>query len=73
MDEQLLSIIERIEALESTKADIGADIKSVYSESVSQGFDKKAIKQIIKLRKLDPVERVQLDEITELYKQKIGM
>lgn len=73
MDEQLLSIIERIEALESTKVDIGADIKSVYNESVSQGFDKKAIKQIIKLRKLDPVERIQLDEITELYKQKIGM
>lgn len=73
MDEQLKTIVERIEALNSTKSDIQADIKEVYLEAKSAGYDTKAIREIIKLRKLDPVELEQKDEITKLYRQQIGL
>jgi uncharacterized protein (UPF0335 family) len=73
MNEQLKSIVERIEALNATKADILADVKEVYEEARSAGFDKKAIREIVKLRKLDPDELDQLDEITKLHRQQIGL
>lgn len=49
--------IERIERLEQEKKDIASDIKEVYLEAKSNGFNKKAIKQVIKYRKMDPDER----------------
>jgi uncharacterized protein (UPF0335 family) len=49
--------IERIECLEQEKKDIASDIKEVYLEAKSNGFNKKAIKQVIKYRKMDPDER----------------
>lgn len=49
--------IERIERLEQEKKDISQDIKDVYLEAKSNGFNKKAIKQVIKYRKMDPDER----------------
>ena len=51
---QLISIIERIEKLNEETAAIAADIKEVYSEAKSAGFDPKYIRQMIRLRKLDP-------------------
>ena len=49
--------IERIERLEQEKKDIQQDIKEVYLEAKANGFNKKAIKQVIKYRKMDPDER----------------
>lgn len=49
--------IERIERLEQEKKDIQQDIKEVYLEAKGNGFNKKAIKQVIKYRKMDPDER----------------
>lgn len=73
MDERLKTIVERIEALNTTKSDIQADIKEVYLEAKATGYDTKAIREIVKLRKLDPVELEQKDEITKLYRQQIGL
>lgn len=71
--EQLRSTIERIERLESEKADIAADIKEVYGEAKSQGFDTKILRTVIRLRKLAANERMEIDEITALYRAAVGV
>lgn len=69
----LLSFIERIEKLNKDAVDISADIKEVYKEAVDSGYDRKAIAELIKLRKQDPDEIAARNEIIDLYAQKIGM
>lgn len=54
---EIKSYIERIERLEQEKKDIQRDIKEVYAEAAAQGIDKKALKQVIKYRKMDPDQR----------------
>ena len=49
--------IERIERLEEEKKTIAEDIRAIYLEAKQHGFNKKAIKQVIKYRKMDPEER----------------
>ena len=71
--EQLVSIIERIEKLEEEKAAIAADIKDVMAEAKGNGFDIKAIRQIIRLRKQDAAEREEEETVLEVYKRAIGM
>lgn len=71
--EQLLSIVERIETLNSEADAIAADIKEVYGEAKSAGFDPKYIKKIIALRKLDPDELDEADELIKMYRQAVGL
>ncbi len=71
--DQLKSIIERIERLEEEKKAISDDIRDVYAESKGNGFDVKAIRTIIRLRKQDPNERQEEESILEIYLQALGM
>ena len=71
--DQLRSIIERIERLEEEKKAISEDIKDVYAESKGNGFDVKALRTIIRLRKQDPNERQEEESILETYMQALGM
>lgn len=71
--DQLQSIIERIERLEEEKAGIAGDIKDVYAEAKGTGFDGKALREIIRLRKQDHAERQEAEAILELYMQALGM
>lgn len=71
--EQLLSIIERIERLMWESDSIAADIKEIYSEAKSAGFDPKYIKKVIGLRKLDPDERDEADELLQMYRKAVGL
>jgi uncharacterized protein (UPF0335 family) len=71
--DQLRSIIERIEKLEEDKASIGADIRDVFAEAKGNGFDTKAIRSIIKLRKLDASERDEQETILDTYLRALGM
>ena len=71
--ERLKSFIQRIETRETTKAEITADISDVYSEAGGTGFDKKVIRQIIRLRKLEQQKRIEEEELLDLYKSAIGM
>jgi len=71
--EQLKSFIERVEHLEEDKKTISDDIKEVYGEAKATGFDTKAIKKIIQIRKLDADERAEQEAILDLYLQAIGM
>lgn len=70
---QLKSIVERIERLEEEKKTIGDDIKGVYLESKGAGFDVKALKIIIRLRKESPDDRANREAILDTYKQALGM
>jgi uncharacterized protein (UPF0335 family) len=71
--EQLKSFVERIEKLEEDKKAIADDIKDVYAEAKGTGFDTKALKKIIALRKQDVEERQELEAILDLYMQALGM
>lgn len=70
---QLRAFIERIERLDEEKKTITDDIKDVYAEAKGTGFDTKAIRTIIKLRKKDQAEREEEESILELYKAALGM
>lgn len=71
--DRLRSFVERIERLEEEKAALGADIREVYSEAKSVGFDSKIIRQVIRLRKLDGSDRREQEELLDLYKTALGM
>jgi uncharacterized protein (UPF0335 family) len=71
--ERLRSFILRIEKLEENKAAVLEDIRDVYSEAKSTGFDIKIIRQIVRLRKLEVEKRREADELLDLYKSAIGM
>ncbi len=70
---RLKSFVERVERLEADKANIAADIREVYAEAKSQGFDTKALRQVIRLRKMDPADRREQEELLDLYKGVLGM
>jgi uncharacterized protein (UPF0335 family) len=71
--DQLKSIIERIERLEEEKKAISDDIRDVYAESKGNGFDVKALRAIVRMRKQDPNERAEAETILETYMQALGM
>ncbi len=71
--EQLRSLIERIETLEEERSGITADIREIYSEAKSGGFNPKVIRQIVRLRKMDAHDRLEQEELLQLYQQAIGM
>jgi uncharacterized protein (UPF0335 family) len=70
---QLRAFIERIERLEEEKKTISEDIKEVYAEAKGTGFDTKAVRVIIRLRKKDQAERQEEEAILDLYKAALGM
>ena len=71
--DQLKSIIGRVEKLEEEKAAIADDIKDVFAEAKGNGYDVKAIRQIIKLRKMDAQEREEEETILDTYMRALGM
>jgi uncharacterized protein (UPF0335 family) len=71
--DQLKAIIERIERLEEEKKTISDDIRDVYAEAKGNGFDVKALRTIVRLRKQDANERAEQETILETYMQALGM
>lgn len=71
--DQLKSIIERIERLEEEKKATSDDIKDVYAEAKGNGFDTKALRTIVRLRKMDTDERREQEEVLETYMHALGM
>ena len=72
-DQQLRLFIERIERLEEEKKGIADDIRDVYLESKSQGYDPKIMRQIVRLRKMQPHDRMEMEAILETYKAALGI
>ena len=69
---QLKSFIERIERLEEEKAGIATDIREVYAEAKSSGFEPKVMRQVIKLRKMDRDDRQEQEALLDLYLSAVG-
>lgn len=71
--ERLRSIIERIERLEEERKALASDIKDIYSEAKSAGFDIKVIRQLIRIRKQEPAEVEEQETLLDVYRRAIGM
>lgn len=71
--DQLRLYLERIEMLEETKRGISEDIKEVYSEAKSSGFDVKVMRQIVKLRRMETHVRQEWEAVLETYKDALGL
>ena len=70
---QLKAIIERIERLEEEKKTIADDIRDVYAEAKAVGYDVKIMRQIVRLRKMTPDDRAEMDMLLDTYKAALGL
>jgi uncharacterized protein (UPF0335 family) len=70
---ELKQFVERIERLEEEKKALADDIRDVYAELKGRGFDTKAVRQIVKIRKQDHAERKEMEAILDLYMQALNM
>jgi uncharacterized protein (UPF0335 family) len=71
--DQLRLFIERIERLEEEKKGISDDIKDVYAEAKSNGYDTKTMRAIVRLRKMETHARQEADALLETYRQALGL
>lgn len=71
--DQLRSYVERIERLEEEKAGIAADIRDIYAEAKANGFDAKALRQVVSLRKIEDQKRREHELILATYLRALGM
>ena len=71
--DRLRSIIERVERLEEERKALAGDIKDIFSEAKSAGFDVKVIRQLISLRKKEPSEVEEQESLLDLYRRALGM
>lgn len=70
---QLVSIVQRIEGLEAEKAGIAEDIKEIYAEAKGNGFDPKILRKIVALRKQDADKRREEQAVLAVYMAELGM
>ena len=70
---RLRSIIERIERLEEEKKALASDIKDIFLESKSAGFDPKAVRAVLKLRKQEPTEVEEMEALIDVYRRALNM
>ncbi|WP_119308177.1 DUF2312 domain-containing protein [Cohaesibacter haloalkalitolerans] len=71
--DQLRAFVERIERLEEEKKAISDDIKDVYAEAKGNGYDVKVMRQIVRMRKQDSNERMEMEALLDLYLHALGM
>lgn len=70
---QLRSFIDRIERLEEEKSAIAEQIRDVYGEAKGYGYDVKVIRKVIGLRKMEPNDRHEQEELLDVYMHALGM
>jgi uncharacterized protein (UPF0335 family) len=71
--DHLKAFVERIERLEEEKKTISDDVRDVYAEAKANGFDVKALRTIVRLRKQDENERKEQEAILDTYMHALGM
>ena len=71
--DELRLLIERIERLEEEKKGIADDIRDVYGEAKATGYDAKIMRQIVKLRKMKPDDRREMELVLDTYKSALGL
>jgi uncharacterized protein (UPF0335 family) len=72
-DDRLRLLIERVERLEEEKKGIQDDIKDVYAEAKATGYDAKIMKQIVRIRKMKPDDRREMEAILQTYMAALGI
>lgn len=72
-DDRLRLLIERVERLEEEKKGIADDIKDTYGEAKAVGYDAKIMRQIVRLRKMNPDDRAEMEMILDTYKAALGL
>ena len=72
-DDRLRLLIERVERLEEEKKGIADDIRAVYSEAKAVGYDAKIMRQVVRLRKMPPDDRREMETVLDLYKAALGI
>jgi uncharacterized protein (UPF0335 family) len=72
-NKQLITIIERVEKINEEVAALASDMKEIYAEAKSAGFDPKYIRQMVRLRKMDPDELSENDELMKMYRNALGL
>jgi uncharacterized protein (UPF0335 family) len=71
--DRLRSLIERIERLEEERKALGSDIKDIYAEAKSAGFDVKVLRQLISIRRKEPAEVEEQESLLDIYRRALGM
>ncbi|HEX2941604.1 MAG TPA: DUF2312 domain-containing protein [Rhodopila sp.] len=71
--DRLRSIVERIERLEEERKALASDIKDIYSEAKSAGFDVKVLRQLIRIRKQEAAEVEEQETLLDVYRRALGM
>ncbi len=71
--DRLKSIVERIERLEEERKALASDIKDIYAEAKSAGFDIKVLRQLIRMRKQEPAEIEEQETLLDVYRRALGM
>lgn len=72
-DDRLRLLIERVERLEEEKKGIADDIRDVYTEAKAVGYDTRIMRQIVRLRKMKPDDRREMELLLDTYKTALGM
>jgi uncharacterized protein (UPF0335 family) len=72
-DNQLRLFFERIERLEEEKKGIADDVKDTFAEAKAMGYDAKIMRQVLRLRKMNPQERQEMEMLVDTYKAAIGL
>ncbi len=71
--DRLRSLVERIERLEEERKALGADIRDIYTEAKSAGFDVPVMRQLIRLRRQEPQAVEEHETLLDLYRRALGM
>ena len=71
--DRLRSIVERIERLEEERKALASDIKDIYAEAKSAGFDVKVLRQLIRIRKQEAAEVEEQESLLDVYRRALGM
>lgn len=72
-DDRLRLLVERVERLEEEKSALAEDIRDVYAEAKATGYDTKIMRQIVRLRKMRPDDRREMEAVLETYKCAVGL
>ena len=72
-DDQLRLFLERIERLEEEKKGVSDDIRETYAEAKSQGYDPKVMRECVRLRRMEPHDRQEMELILDTYKAALGL
>lgn len=71
--DRLRSIIERIERLEEERKALLGDVRDIFAEAKSAGFDRKALREVLRIRKMEAAEAEEIESLVDIYRRALGM